>query len=253
VRNKAVIRLMLAFFASCVGAAAGGEAQAQDSAPLTVMELFTSQGCSSCPPADALLGKMAQRKDVLALTMPVNYWDYLGWKDTLATEVFSKRQRAYAQARGDNEIYTPQMVINGMTHVVGSREDSIAAAIQGTKYALVLARVPIKAWSEGNDILVRAEMAPHTGEYRSGTVWVVLYTSAVNVDIRRGENYGKQITYTNVVRHLIPAGQWDGKAASFRVTRPGTADIDGAAAFLQADADGTSAIIGAAMLTPKTN
>lgn len=251
-RKKAVIRLVLAFFASCFVAAAGEEAQAQDNAPpLTVMELFTSQGCSSCPPADALLGKMARRKDVLALTMPVNYWDYLGWKDTLATEIFSKRQRAYAQARGDNEIYTPQMVVNGMTHVVGSREDSIAAAIQGTKYALVLARVPIKAWSEGNDILVRAEMAPHTGEYRSGTVWVVLYTSAVNVDIRRGENYGKQITYTNVVRHLIPAGRWEGKAASFRVSRPGTTDIDGAAAFLQAD--GASAIIGAAMLTPKTN
>jgi hypothetical protein len=138
-----------------------------------------------------------------------------------------------------------------MTHVVGSREQAVDSAIRGTGHSLTLARVPLKVWNEGSDIVVHAETAPHTGEYRSGTVWVALYTSAVDVSIGRGENLGRKVTYTNVVRHLVPAGRWDGKAADYRVPRPsGMAEIDGCATFLQAD---ESAIIGAAILRVKTN
>src|ERR687884_289212 len=88
--------------------------------PQAVVELFTSQGCSSCPPADAMLGELARRPDVIALSLPVDYWDYLGWKDTLAQPAFSARQRAYAGARGDRQVYTPQVIVNGATPCVGS-------------------------------------------------------------------------------------------------------------------------------------
>jgi hypothetical protein len=247
-----VVRLaLLAGLVFGFGAIAGKTVGAQDDAPVTVLELFTSQGCSSCPPADALLGKMAKEDGVLALTMPVTYWDYLGWKDTLATENFSQRQRGYAESRGDHEIYTPQLIVNGLAHVVGSREEAINAAIARTGTTLKPVRVPVKLSSEGKDILVRADAAPSGTEFRAGTIWVALYTRSVNVDIRRGENLGRKITYTNVVRHLLPAGRWEGQAVSYRVPRPATEGIDGCAAFLQADKE--SAIIGAGLLAAKTN
>lgn len=252
-RIHIAVRLASAGLIFCLATAIGKTADAQqDDAPSTVLELFTSQGCSSCPPADALLNKMATEKGVLALTMPVTYWDYLGWKDTLATENFSKRQRGYAESRGDHEIYTPQLIINGLAHVVGSREDAINAAIASTGAQLKPARVPVTLSSEGGDILIHAGAAPDATEFRAGTIWLALYIRAVNVDIRKGENLGRKITYTNVVRQLVPAGRWDGQAVSYRIPRPAAAEgIDGCAALLQADKD--KAIIGAGLLTAKTN
>src|SRR5258707_6951060 len=97
--------------------------------PRAVMELFTSQGCSSCPPADKLLGELAEREDLLALSLPVDYWDYLGWKDTLASHDYSERQREYAQSRGDGDVYTPQAVINGSADVVGTDRTAIETAL----------------------------------------------------------------------------------------------------------------------------
>src|SRR6516165_10211815 len=102
-------------------------AQAQTRA---VVELFTSQGCSSCPPADKLLGELAKRDDLLALSLPIDYWDYLGWKDTLASHDFSERQREYAQSRGDGAVYTPQAVINGTDDMVGSDRSAIESAVK---------------------------------------------------------------------------------------------------------------------------
>src|SRR5919201_326871 len=93
--------------------------------PKAVVELFTSQGCSSCPPADKLLGDLAKDPSVIALSMPIDYWDYLGWKDTLADSRFSARQRAYSRTRGDREVSTPQAVVNGEVHVIGSDRSSI--------------------------------------------------------------------------------------------------------------------------------
>ena len=97
--------------------------------PAAVVELFTSQGCSSCPPADAILAELARRPDIVALTFPVDYWDYLGWKDTLAHPLFTARQRAYAHARGDRQVYTPQMVVNGTKPCIGSDRAQIDALI----------------------------------------------------------------------------------------------------------------------------
>jgi hypothetical protein len=245
-----MLRLTAAGVTFCLGAALGQIAQAQDDAPVTVLELFTSQGCSSCPPADALLGKMAKADGVLALTMPVTYWDYLGWKDTLAAENFSKRQRAYAESRGDHEIYTPQLIVNGLAHVVGSREDAISAAITSTGATIRQDRVPVKLSSAGGDILISAGAAPDKADFRDGTIWVALYTRSVNVDIGRGENLGRKVTYTNVVRQLISAGRWEGEAVSYRIPYPANAGTDGCAAFLQADKE--RAIIGAGLLAEKT-
>ena len=97
--------------------------------PVMVVELFTSQGCSSCPPADVVLNTIAHRKDVIALTLPVDYWDYLGWKDTNASPRFTERQRAYAKSRGDGLIYTPQAVVNGLVHVNGASQHDVEQAI----------------------------------------------------------------------------------------------------------------------------
>lgn len=244
--NNLISRFALLALAFWTGAAANTQVYAADESPVTVLELFTSQGCSSCPPADALLGKFAKQDGVLALSMPVNYWDHLGWKDTLAADSFSNRQRFYAENRRDHEIYTPQIVVNGLLHVVGSRQAAIDEAIERTGRVLKPARVAVKISSEGDSILVRAGVAPETGKYRSGTLWLALFSRTVKVDIRRGENFGRKIVYTNVVRNLVPAGRWEGEAVSYRITPPQTPGTDGCAAFLQADS--SNAIIGAAVL-----
>src|SRR6516165_825712 len=101
--------------------------------PRAVVELFTSQGCSSCPPADRILGELAKDPSIIALSMPIDYWDYLGWKDTLADARFSARQQAYSRVRGDRDVYTPQAVINGSTHVLGSDREGIEEAIDSTR------------------------------------------------------------------------------------------------------------------------
>src|SRR6201990_3769044 len=98
--------------------------------PRAVVELFTSQGCSSCPPADKIIGELANDPSIIALSMPIHYWDYLGWKDTLADSRFSARQRAYSRMRGDREVYTPQAGVNGEVHVIGSDREALEGAIQ---------------------------------------------------------------------------------------------------------------------------
>jgi hypothetical protein len=218
-------------------------AQAGESVRKSVLELFTSQGCSSCPPADALLARLARRDDIVALTMPVNYWDHLGWKDTLAMDIFTERQRSYAETRGDREIYTPQLVVNGVEHVVGSRPDEIEDAVRRTSRRIGAAWVPLALQNDDEAVSLEAGAAPIGSAYHGGTVWFAFFNHAIPVDIRRGENTGVRITYTNVVRSLQRAGHWDGEAASFHAAIPRGLDIDGCAAFLQAD--GTRIILGA--------
>src|SRR6478609_2618457 len=120
--------------------------------PRAVVELFTSQGCSSCPPADKIIGELAKDPSIIALSMPIDYWDYLGWKDTLADSRFSARQRAYSKVRGDREVYTPQAVINGETHVIGSDRESIETATADTKKADGVMSVPISMTLAGKQI-----------------------------------------------------------------------------------------------------
>lgn len=208
---------------------------AADQSFKSVIELYTSQGCSSCPPADALLGQLAKRSDIIALTLPVNYWDHLGWKDTLAVEANNERQRSYAETRGDHEIYTPQMIVNGVAHVVGSRLDDIEAALSRTNEELHSAQVPLSLEYQGDAIVLQVGAAPAESGQRSGTLWVACFTNTVNVDIKDGENDGRKLTYTNVVRTLINAGHWDGNQADYNMPVPQNPGIDGCAAFLQGD------------------
>lgn len=185
--------------------AGGGSALAQETK--AVVELFTSQGCSSCPPADELLAEYADRDDVLALSLPVDYWDYLGWKDTLASPEHTQRQRAYANARGDMQVYTPQVVVNGVKHVVGSDERAIDAAIDSASERLP---IPI-TMTPGTDSTTVTIGPSNNPDLKKGMIWLALYDEPVTVPIARGENTGRTIVYTNVVRKLRPIAMWTGE------------------------------------------
>jgi hypothetical protein len=217
-------------------------------APKAVIELFTSQGCSSCPSADALLGKMASRDDVIALSFAVDYWDYLGWKDTLASPKFSDRQRAYARARGDGKIYTPQAVVNGLGHVNGADEGMIGRMIEKTGKTAATGYVPIQLSESKERLVVETGPAQAGVVAKEATLWLAVIATNVTVPITRGENQGKTVTYNNVVRELMPIGMWNGKAMTVQLERhsfmrPGA---DRCAAFLQQGNAGP--IVGAALL-----
>jgi hypothetical protein len=187
--------------------------------PKNVLELFTSQGCDTCPPADGVLASLAQRPDVIAISLPVDIWDYLGWKDTLASDKNSERQKAYAKARGDGAIYTPQVVVNGMAAASGSDESAINAAIKETDEKLKTMRVPIRFWHEGKSIIIEAGDAPAGFANTEATIWFAVVQKSAQVPVQRGENSGKTLTYTNIVRELIPVGTWSGKAMNLQLAR----------------------------------
>lgn len=168
----------------------------------TVVELFTSQGCSSCPPADAILAELAQRDDVLALGYHVDYWDYLGWKDTLASPYNTQRQYDYRNAMGNKSVYTPQAVINGGNDAVGSRRSSVENLIKTT--SLGTASVELKHGERSLDIILQGEVA------KSADVTVIYFARATAVEIARGENRGKAINYANSVRSFKTIAMWEG-------------------------------------------
>lgn len=210
-------------------AAPGGLGRASTEAastPLAVVELFTSQGCSSCPPADALLAEIARgRPELLVLSLPVDYWDYLGWRDTLAQPGFSQRQRAYAALRRDRQVYTPQAVVNGRDPCIGSNRADLEALIARAAKAGLPVGVTL---TEENGVL-RVEVGARRGSAEGlGEVWLVPVTRSQQVEIARGENRGRSVTYANVGRGLIRLGAWRGEAARFEVpvatARPPSAD-----------------------------
>ncbi len=176
-----------------------------------VLELFTSQGCSSCPPADKLLQEFAKDQTVIALSMPVDYWDYLGWKDTFASPRNSERQRGYAKARGDGAIYTPQVVVNGAVHVNGARKADIENAINETSKDANRMHVPVRFWQERNTLNIATGAAEAGKPVREATIWLGVVQSAGEVDIKRGENAGQKLVYTNIVHDLTPIGLWKGQ------------------------------------------
>ena len=166
--------------------------------PKAVVELFTSQGCSSCPPADALLTSLAEREDVVALAYHVDYWDYIGWEDTFGDKGFSDRQRGYAKSWGSTRIFTPQMVVNGAEGVVGSRRDEVHDAMTSAQLPL-----PVSLVAHG-DMLKLDVPADETLE--DATIWLVRYLDRADVAIEKGENAGKTMVYTQVVVDRQPVG-----------------------------------------------
>ncbi len=218
-----------------------------DAQPKKVVELFTSQGCSSCPPADKLAERLVEEdNDVLTVLMPVDYWDYLGWKDTLASPVHSQRQRAYATRRGDRSVYTPQMVINGEEHVVGSRERDVRAALERADPFTAEVDLTI------SDMVVQADL---DGQLPAGakmaTVYFLRIEDEATIDIGRGENAGRTIRYVNIVRNLQPIGVWEGGAETFRMPKSKLmlkGDARCAIIVQIEDRDGPGKIIGAAVM-----
>ena len=178
-----------------------------------VIELFTSQGCSSCPPADKLLGELAHDPSLVTLSLPVDYWDYLGWKDTLALHGHSNRQRAYSLSRGDRDVYTPQAVINGVVHVLGSDRAAIDKAIAQTNQNTKTLALSVKMKIADGKVTVSVPAADNVQD--SAEVWLCPITGNAPVAIGRGENSGRTLTYSNVVRRWIKLGVWNGQAATF--------------------------------------
>lgn len=185
----------------------------------SVIELFTSQGCSSCPKADALLKTYAGKPGVLAISLPVDYWDYLGWKDTFGSAKFSERQRAYAKFRGDGQIYTPQAVVNGLTHVNGASANDIDAAMESSQRQLAQNRVPLYFSMDRGNLIIETGAAAEGSTVKEATVWLAVIQRSAEVNVGKGENEGKTLTYTNVVRDLTPVGTWTGQPLRILLSR----------------------------------
>ncbi|MDP6705194.1 MAG: DUF1223 domain-containing protein [Alphaproteobacteria bacterium] len=222
---------------------AGLQATPGKAEPLkTVVELFTSQGCNSCPPADAYLGRLAKREDLIGLTFHVDYWDYLGWRDTFASPLYTERQRSYATAMQDRRVYTPQMVIGGAIHAVGSDEGEVTRAIDKVRRER-RAGPDIEMMRDGKRVLVKLSAGAAEGD---ATIWLARYDNVREVAIRRGENGGRQLSYYNVVRQLTNVGLWRGEAMeiAFPLADLAEGGRDGCAIIVQLGGHG--AIIGAA-------
>jgi hypothetical protein len=190
-----------------------GPAVAQEQKPRAVVELFTSQGCSSCPPADVLASELARDPGLIVLSLPVDYWDYLGWKDTLATRAFTARQKAYGEARGDRQVYTPQAVVDGAVHAIGSDRPAIQAAALSGKPQPALT-VPVRIEDNGASIRIHVGAGTVSGP---ATVVVLPVRKRCDVSITRGENKGRAVSYTNVVRDVIGIGVWHGAQSTYEL------------------------------------
>ncbi len=231
----AAVLFAIAMPGPALAAGPGGVANTDN---VTVVELFTSQGCSSCPAADAFMGELIRRPDIIGLTFPVNYWDYIGWKDTLATPETTERQRAYGRALGPRYAYTPQMVIGGRVHEVGSDRRAVKMALRE------VAAAP--------GVAVSAVMAPNGkvivtvgGGNGAGDVLLVRFDRRREVRVGRGENAGRTLAYYNVVRDFRRIGGWTGAPARFELDiaelRQGGRD----ACVILVQAPGTGPIYGA--------
>jgi hypothetical protein len=217
-----------------------------------VVELFTSQGCSDCPAADRLVTELAKRRDVIALSLPITYWDMLGWKDTYATEANTQRQKSYARVMTHSGVYTPQMIIDGRFDVVGNQRDRVMAALAArANDGLGEISIPITV----STVLDRLEIAIPAAKTKTkpvATIWVMRTLKQGAANIEQGENRNRLLTYTNVVRDLQRAGEWNGEA--MKIDLPlnlARAKHDGIAVILQARDYGP--VLGAAVLQLQAN
>jgi hypothetical protein len=171
-----------------------------------VVELFTSQGCSSCPPADAMLGDLAGMPGIIALALHVDYWDYIGWTDTFGHAAFTARQQDYARAAGERTIYTPQFIVGGVDPVVGA--DAMEVMDQLRRHASAATGVTVEISREGG--VLRIMGATETPALRPMSVQVVRYLPAATVEIGHGENAGRRVDYANIVTAWEQVAQWGG-------------------------------------------
>jgi len=205
-----------------------------------VVELFTSQGCAACPPADEMIHYLSERDDVIALALHVDYWDYIGWKDVFARPEHTRRQQLYAAAAGNRMVYTPQVVIGGATHVVGTRPMEVMDAIAA--HAAEGPGVHVQLLRSGDSLRIDAERKRDgLGEV---VVLLVRFKPEETVMITRGENKGRTFTYGNIVTSMDVIGRWRGPGPMTQ-TVPLEGDAS-AAVLMQQPNEGR--IVGAAQL-----
>ena len=194
-----------------------------------VVELFTSQGCNSCPPADAYLGELTKRSDVLALSWHVDYWDYIGWKDPFAQAAFTARQRDYGRALAQRYVYTPQMVVDGRLQGIGSEKSTINGLIsEAARQRVASSRPTLKL--DGDTLRIEG------GKVEApAIVWLALFEPEHRTSVRRGENAGRNLGNYNVVRELRVLGRYKGEALTLPLGRDAAAAGKGHAIVVQSE------------------
>ncbi len=212
-----------------------------------VVELFTSQGCGDCPEADRIAADLAKRKDAIVLTLPITYWDVLGWKDTFATVENTKRQNAYAKTMNRAGVYTPQMVMDGVVDVVGNQRDLVMSTLDGR------IRTQPKSHTDLHVALLPGRLTIGIGtakvkERPRATIWVMRTLLRGVADVRHGANSNRMLTYVNVVRELHRAGEWTGEAKTIDFPMAQSlSSADGIAVIVQSREHGE--VLNAASLT----
>ena len=221
-------------------------APAADTVSPVVIELFTSQGCSSCPPADAYLGELARQPGIIALAFHVDYWDYIGWKDPLAFPQATARQRGYTQALGTRYLYTPEMVIDGREDTAGTDRTTVSRLIRSERAAAPKLPLSVRERPEEKYTID----IPAADFHGTATVWMAVFDREHTTAVERGENGGRSLRDYNAVRELRKLGSWSGKAVQIPVDMA-LAPMNGCAILLQADrqpGDGQGPILGATLV-----
>jgi hypothetical protein len=186
-----------------------------------LVELFTSEGCSSCPPADALLSRLDRTQpvsgaNIIVLEEHVDYWDRLGWKDPFSSDAATARQNEYGQAFGGHQVYTPQMIVDGRAEFVGSSDTdalrAIRSASQTAKPAIQL------SWEQGDTLAIHVDPLNNSGQRDGQQLFLVIVENMLHSDVKRGENAGRALEHNGVVRQLLPLGKIDAAAAGFSTT-----------------------------------
>ncbi len=247
------LRLVTAalILASATGAVAGENVKR----PKGVVELFTSQGCSFCPPADAMLADLAQSGDVVALAYHVDYWDYLGWRDTMANPENTARQQEYSRAFGTRSVFTPQAVVNGREQMNGAKRGKVEGALRRMSGTPEGMSVDVSLSYEGGAMVIETGEAARP--VRAAQIVVVYFEPAMPVTIERGKNAGRDLTYWNAVSGFHSAGMWSGGKTRIELPRNEIArkGAGGCAVLVQEIGENglPGAILGAAIETSPEN
>lgn len=245
-RRSVLIGAAAAAVAPAVSVSAAPPSGAPSAGPWAI-ELFTSQGCSSCPPADDQLGKLRDRPDIVALSFHVDYWDYIGWKDPFANTAMTNRQRAYARVLRQRYVYTPEMVVDGITHEPGVTRASIDEMLAAAQHQSTARATPrLERVMDGP---LTITLAPFKIEGTSADIVLAVYDRRHSTVVPRGENTGHTLDNFNVVRRLETVAQWDGKAASWTVPPDRFQPNQGIAVLVQHDDYGS--MIGCNKLEPR--
>ncbi len=238
----ALIAFSLASKPSGVGGIETAAARDWSDSPVLV-ELYTSQGCSSCPPADAFLGELAMWPGVIALAFHVDYWDYIGWKDPFANPAYTQRQKSYQRSLDSAYVYTPQMIIDGWTDAVGSRRGEVERKIAKARERKKAVEVTFDS-TDGGRVAIPAGQAPEGG----ADVWLAVYDKEHETEIGRGENSGRTLKDFNVVRELQHLGYWNGEAMTIPLQLDAAAERGRAGCAVIVQHRDTKAVLGAGLM-----